>query len=281
MVSVGAKALGDWKAGDRIAGVVHGGLYPDRGSYAQYLKVEGDLAWKIPDSVSNEDAATYGISATTAMQGLYLNLDVPWPDESPVEGGPTLLIYAGSTAASLFAIQMAKKAGYKVVTTCSPHSFDLVKRYGADAAFDYHDKDALFKVIESFPNIVGAFDGISAGQSTKFCCQAMGSGGGKVITLIPGGKSNMKGIEVVSILMYTLFGKHFQLLRPVGPKWPAVAEDRAALARFYVMLPALTREVLRPPPTKILEGGFDALSTGMDLLRAGKVSGQKLIVNLE
>lgn len=277
---VGANAPGNWKVGDRIAGVVHGGLHTDRGSYAQYLKAEGDLAWKIPDSVTDQQAATYGISAVTAMQGLYLNLDVPWPDENARSTPKELLVYAGSTGASLFAIQLAKLAGYRVVTTCSPHSFDLVKQYGADAAYDYHDDDTLAKIKAEFPNISGAFDGISAGQSTKICSQAIAGGRGKVITLGPGMKSSVKGVEVVSILMYTLLGRPFQLFAPLGPKWLTVPEDRAALVRFYAMLPSLISRGLRSPPTKVVDGGFDGLRPGMDLLKAGKISGQKLIVNL-
>ncbi|KAJ3487902.1 hypothetical protein NLG97_g6306 [Lecanicillium saksenae] len=49
VAQVGGRFTNAWKVGDRVAGWVHGGLYPDRGSFAQYLKVDGDLAWKMPD----------------------------------------------------------------------------------------------------------------------------------------------------------------------------------------------------------------------------------------
>ena len=39
----------------------------------------------------------------------------------------------------LFGIQFAKMSGFRVVTTCSAKNFDLVKSYGADEAYDYHD----------------------------------------------------------------------------------------------------------------------------------------------
>ncbi|MBE3049565.1 alcohol dehydrogenase catalytic domain-containing protein, partial [Candidatus Bathyarchaeota archaeon] len=48
VVEVGADASG-WKVGDRVAGGLHGGLYPDRGTFAEFLKVEGDLAYHIPE----------------------------------------------------------------------------------------------------------------------------------------------------------------------------------------------------------------------------------------
>lgn len=36
----------------------------------------------------------------------------------------------------MFAIQLAKLASYKVVTTSSPHNFELVKSLGADVVID-------------------------------------------------------------------------------------------------------------------------------------------------
>lgn len=36
----------------------------------------------------------------------------------------------------MFAIQLAKLAGYKVVSTSSPRNFELVKSFGADVVID-------------------------------------------------------------------------------------------------------------------------------------------------
>ena len=47
--------------GDRVAGIVHGGHYEDRGAFAEYVKTPADLTWKIPDgTISDEQAATLG-----------------------------------------------------------------------------------------------------------------------------------------------------------------------------------------------------------------------------
>ena len=47
--------------GDRVAGIVHGGHYKDRGAFAEYVKTPADLTWKIPDgTISDEQAATLG-----------------------------------------------------------------------------------------------------------------------------------------------------------------------------------------------------------------------------
>lgn len=285
VASIGAQAKGTWRIGDRIAGVVHGGIYPDRGSYAEYLKIDGDLAWKIPENVSDAEAVTYGVSATTAMQALHLVLGLPWPGDQTsaftTGDDKVILIYSGATSASLFAIQLAKLAGYQVVATCSPRSNDLVKSHGADAVYDYRDSESLDAIISAYPNLSIALDGFSESESTKFCCEAVAPNNGTVVSLDPMAKSSVKGVTLTPIIMYTLFGRAFGLLQPVGPKFPVKAEDRAGLARFYAMLPGLVKGgSLRSIPIQEQGSGFEKLAPGLDLLREGKVSGKKLVVHL-
>lgn len=277
------KAVGsgvkNWAVGDRAAGVVHGGLYHDQGSFAQYLVVDATVAFKVPEHINDMEAPTYGVSAVTAMQALNHNLGVPWADEAPAADKPTILIYAGSSTNGLYAIQVGALAGYTVVTTCSPHNFDLVKSYGAAAAFDYRSPTALADIKKEFPDIKVALDGFSEAASTDFCCKAMGKDGGKVIHLLNQGKSTVKGVEVQNILAYTLTGKAFSWFGLMH--FPAVPADRLALERFYAMLPGLAGKSLRAPPTQLVGTGFPAIFEGLELLRQGKVSGKKLIVSLK
>lgn len=281
VAEVGPEAGDSWKVGDRIAGVTHGGLFQDKGSFANYLRMEPDLAWRVPDGFSDVHASIYGVSAVTAMMALYHNLDVPWPDvpRTADSKNGTILIYAGSTGAGLFALQLAKHAGWTVVATASPHNFDLCKEYGADKVFDYRSPTLVQDVKKECPNVTAAMDCISEGKSTKFCTDIIGANGGKVVTLLPQWLSKSPGVEVKSILAYTLAGREFQIFAPLGPKYKAVPEDRAALVRFYSILPGLL-ESFKPLPVQVLDGGFDALGKGLDLLRQGKISGKKLVVEL-
>lgn len=100
------------------------------------------------------------------MQALQLILKFPWPGTQHSESGTpgTILIYSGATSASIFATQLAKIAGYEVVTTCSPRSNDLVKGYGADAIYEYQDPKALEAIIAAYPSLCLAFDGFSEGE---------------------------------------------------------------------------------------------------------------------
>lgn len=53
-----------------------------------------------------------------------------------ISGDHWYLVYGGSTAVGMFAVQLAKLAGYKVIATASEKNFDLVKSYGADEVVD-------------------------------------------------------------------------------------------------------------------------------------------------
>ncbi|KAF2010909.1 putative ToxD-like zinc binding oxidoreductase [Aaosphaeria arxii CBS 175.79] len=276
---IGEAALGRWKVNDRVAGFVQGGIDEGRGSFAEYIKVEADLIWKIPDTISDEAASTYGISAATAMQALHLHLDVPWPDENGNQQSPagtSIFIYAGSSSVGLFAIQMAKMAGYKVITTASPHSFELVKAYGADHVFDYHEPTAVQDIATAHPSITRALDCFSEGKSTEFCAQILQNNGGKVVTLLDT-KASIPGVEVKMIMSFQLLGRAFAWLSPIGPKYPASSTDRDALVRFYASLFQLAR-IIKAPPLTSIDGGFGGISEGLGRLRSKQVSGSKLVV---
>ncbi|KAL1845453.1 hypothetical protein Daus18300_014531 [Diaporthe australafricana] len=277
---VGNAVKGKWNIGDRVAGAVHGGLFPDKGAFAEYLKTDADLAWKVPDSVSDTDATTYGVSAVTAVLVLNGRHGLPLVTTTPAT--PTkeaVFIYAGATSAGLYHIQIAKAAGYTVVTTASRRSFDLVKKYGADAVFDYKSPTVAADIIKEYPGITKAVDCFSEGNSTSICAKVLKPSGGKVVTLLPNGKSSTPGVSYDLVMAYTAFGHAFQWLSPIGPKFEAKPEDRAALVRFYETLPQLI-DILKPIPTIQLKDGFDGILEGMNKLRQGQVVGGKQVVKL-
>src|SRR5690242_3697978 len=213
-VGKGAEKL--WNNGDRVAGAVHGGLFPDRGSFAEYLKTDADLAWRIPASMDDAAATTYGVSAVTAALALCGRLGFPSVEtllgsgQKDAKEKGTIFVYAGSTAAGLSVIQLAKAFGWRIVTTASPHSYDLVKSFGADAVFSYHDPDVHSQIAKAHPDITIAVDCYSEGKSTKTCDLVIGSKSGQVITLLPTTKPTTPAIKHELIMAYSLFGHAFQ-----------------------------------------------------------------------
>lgn len=98
-----------YKKGDRIAGFVHGGntTHPEDGAFAQYTLVKEGLQFKIPKTMSFDQAASFGVAVTTVGMGLCQTLQLPLPGGRPSED-TTIFIYGGSTATGTIAIQIAK-----------------------------------------------------------------------------------------------------------------------------------------------------------------------------
>lgn len=69
--------------------------------------VKEGASFKVPESISDEKAATVGVSVTTVALALYDNLGMPYPESSESGNGDWVLIYGGSTATGSLAIQSA------------------------------------------------------------------------------------------------------------------------------------------------------------------------------
>ena len=60
-----------------------------------------------------------------------------------------VVIWGGATAVGGNAIQLARAAGYRVITTASAKNHDRMRRLGAEAAFDYRDPEAANRIVEA------------------------------------------------------------------------------------------------------------------------------------
>jgi NADPH:quinone reductase-like Zn-dependent oxidoreductase len=91
----------------------------------------------------------------------------------------------------------------------------LVKSLGADAAFDYNDKDCSKKIREhTSDSLKLVLDCISEGESTGICTAAISSKGGKIASLLPlkEGEESRSDVEY-SVSGYSANTCHF--LSPV------------------------------------------------------------------
>ena len=112
------------KVGDAVYG------YPTfGGGWANYVNVkEWEVAPK-PKSLNFVEAAAVPMGALTAWQSLV--------DVAKLQPGQTILIHGGSGGVGIFAVQIAKARGARVIATASTANQDLLKRLGADVAVDY------------------------------------------------------------------------------------------------------------------------------------------------
>jgi NADPH:quinone reductase-like Zn-dependent oxidoreductase len=159
------------------------------GAYAEYVVADAELGIvPIPDGWSFEEAAQLGIGPLTALQCLHETLELPSPFEAIDPGNPqrTILIWGGASSVGQYAIQYAKLAGLRVLTTASPKNFDFVRGLGADLVFDYREEDVVQKIRASTGNALEiAVDTISEGKTPKQVAGAIGNKGGKVAIILP------------------------------------------------------------------------------------------------
>ena len=79
--------------------------------------------------------------------------------------------------------------------------------------------------------------------------------------------------------MYTVFGVEFQKF---GSTVPASSADFEFGKKWFALSEKLLAEgKLVPHPAKVGSGGLEGVIQGLDDMKNGKVSGQKLVYNLE
>lgn len=275
---VGKGVKKPFKKGDRICGAAHGcnSRYHEDGTFAEYITVKGDVQFHIPENMGFQEAATLGIGVYTVAQGLYQSLELALPTQ-PIKEKTPVLIYGGSTATGTLAIQFAKLSGYTVITTCSPRNFDLVKKLGADQVYDYNDPNSPAQVRESTKNNLKlAFDTISLEGSARFCDNALSTGGGEYSALLPI-TIDRENVNDRATLAYTVMGEPFDM----GTSFPAKPQDKEFAERFIVIAEKLLSEKkVQVHPIKVLQGGLGGVVSGLQSMKEGKVSGEKLVYNI-
>lgn len=80
-------------------------------------------------------------------------------------------------------------------------------------------------------------------------------------------------------LIYTALGRTFSL----GPQsnYPASQEDHGHMANFLKKVPQLVKEgLIKPNKIRLWEGGLNAIPDGLQYMREGKVSAEKIVYRL-
>lgn len=185
------------------------GCYPN-GAFAEYVVVDGALTVQLPDSWSFEEAAQLPVAGFTTCMALYYAQKLPIP-LSPAAVPVDILVWGGSSSVGQYVVQAARQAGLRVLATCSPKNFGLVRNLGANEVLDYNDPETPARIKELTGNkLAHVVDCISEGDTSEKIAQAVGDEGGNVSTLLPC-KSKRKDVKINFVLAYMLTGKVRQL----------------------------------------------------------------------
>jgi NADPH:quinone reductase len=139
--------------GDRVAytGVM--------GAYAEYAAVPADRLVKVPDKITDQQAAAAMLQGMTAHYLVY--------STHPLKKGETVLIHAAAGGVGLLLVQMAKNIGARVIGTVgSQEKAELAHEAGADETILYAEQDfeAETKRLTDGKGVHVVYDGV--GKST-------------------------------------------------------------------------------------------------------------------
>jgi NADPH2:quinone reductase len=133
VVAVGAEVRG-FKIGDKA---VTTGF---NGSHAELRSVAARTAWKIPKGCDVRKAAVVPVPFGTAHDCLF--------EFGRLKAGETVLVQAGASGVGVAAIQLAKRAGARVLATASSDDrLEKLKPLGLDHGINYKSSDVVQSVM--------------------------------------------------------------------------------------------------------------------------------------
>ncbi|KAN0097220.1 GroES (chaperonin 10)-like protein [Tylopilus felleus] len=260
--------------GDRVTflspfGTKHGG------TYQQYCLTDAELASKVPENISFDEAAPINASfspfavATYAQQPQGMAFTPPFEKEGLGKyAHQGIVIMGGACSLGQYGIQLAKLSGFNpIITTASLKNKGLLTSLGATHVLDRTLSAAALK--EQVANIVKTpisyiFDACSLAETQQTAYDLLAPGGTLAIVaekLVKEDETSRKKVNLV-------FGSfQFPENRALGVKFAT------ALTRW------LAEEKIKPNPVQVLPGGLNGILDGLKKLEAGDVSAKKLIVH--
>jgi len=163
----------DFHAGDRIFGMAR-----RHGAYAEYTAVAPDVPIeplaRIPDGVTDEQAAALPIPAITALGSLEL---------LGVTSGQSLVVMGATGGVGGYAVQMAKSSGAHVIATVRGDA-DEARRLGAEEVCDTKSVDVIEALRAAHPQGVDAvLDLVNGPDAIRRDAEILKPGGNLVSTI--------------------------------------------------------------------------------------------------
>jgi NADPH:quinone reductase len=250
----------DWRPGDRV---FYHTTWRRAGTYAELNTVPSHTITRIPESVHYVDAAAIPCAGLTAYSSLYRRLHC--------KSGDMILVHSGSGGVGGFAIQLAKRAGAIVVTTCSAANADYVRKLGADEVIDYRHENVFERARDiAGPRLFDAIiDTIGPKNGVDNLRLLAPEGGVAFIAGLP----DLSGIDDLpySIAIHDI-GLGGVL---VAPHFRRQQEDLAKMA--FEMITLLQRGEIRSTVSRVIS--LEEIPQSLATLAAGHVRG-KLVAQL-
>lgn len=239
------------RARPELVGTTLGG--PLDGTLCELVAVRADGVVPVPDHLSDEEAATLPCAAVTAWHAL------TGAAERPIGAGDTVLVL-GTGGVSVFALQLARLLGARViVTSSSDDKLERARGLGAWEGINYVKTEKWGRAVrERVPEGVDLVIEVGGGDTLPQSLRAVRSGG--TIALIGVLAGRPAELDVASVLM-----------RSVRIQGVLVGSRE----HFEAMNRAIGHHEMRPVVDRVF--GFDEAREAFGHLAAGRHFGKVVV----
>jgi NADPH2:quinone reductase len=267
--SVGS-SVWEFAPGDRVASF-HEMMTPG-GSFAEYAVGWSWTTFRIPHTLSFEDAATLPLAAMTAAIGLHQRLGLPDP-WTPAKESIPLVVYGGASAVGAYAIKLACLANIHPIIAVAGRGEKfvegLIDRSKGDTIVDYRKgDDAVVSGIKDAlkgAKLHYAYDAVSEHNSYTNIVQVLEPAGH--LTLVLPGKQ-YEGIPDSVQKTVTTVGEAHK------------GDKEFAYVYFRYLARGLAEGWFTPHPYEVVEGGLEGVEGGLRNLKEGKASAVKYVFKI-
>ncbi|TCD65679.1 hypothetical protein EIP91_002306 [Steccherinum ochraceum] len=281
VVAVG-EGVTDVKPGDKVLSF---SFVPENYGKAsqEYALLSKWVVGKLPDNISPEEGVTVSDNLVTAYYSLFDQLGLPVPPALPAiippEGADSpVLIWGAGGSAGQYSVQLLSLAGYKsIFAIASSRHHDYLRSLGATHTFDYNSPNVTDEILAA------------AGGPIKHVLDAVGDeenslkpiskiAGGKLAFLLPvrvGGAGAVQGVKRTTDLP---FAEGVQLI-PIATRFYDKNSHLKTDLQPHIIPDLLRRGLVKPNRYREVQGAnlLERVSTAVDLLRRGAVSGERLV----
>jgi NADPH:quinone reductase-like Zn-dependent oxidoreductase len=114
------------RVGEQVYGVTNSQFV---GAYAEYALASAAMISSKPTSLNYAEAASVPVIAVTARQALF--------DQAQLKAGQTVLIHGAAGNVGAYAVQLASRAGLRILATAAKDDAAFLRDLGAHEAIDY------------------------------------------------------------------------------------------------------------------------------------------------
>ncbi|CCF56309.1 hypothetical protein KAFR_0B00110 [Kazachstania africana CBS 2517] len=290
----------DFHIGDVISSYVHGSSLrsPENGAFAEYVAVDTKLSMHLPRKLNFSDsehisegpvttyegAASISTSWYTAGALLFHHFNLKYTTPREPQNSFPILIWGGTTAVGQALIQLIRTFnGYsKIVVTASKKNEKLLKKYGADDVFDYHDPEVIAKIKAKYTDFRHLIDCVSSKETIHQVYECSSDNGeATLLNLLMLSQDAIRpeirksNVKVDYTILYSAFGVDVKF-----SDWviPADQSYRKSLIEFVKVINRLFLDgTLHHIPIKVYKNGLEGMIEIMDDLKYGRNSAEKLV----